>query len=143
MPIPLLLDGDPIDAFPGVEEALEDPNGLLAAGGDLSVERLLYAYQHGIFPWYSEGEPLLWWCPDPRCILWPKDFHLSRSLQKTLHNTAIEVRVDTAFSDVVSRCAKPRIDSPGTWITPEMHAAYCLLHQQAMRAPLSVGLMVS
>jgi len=106
-----------------------EPNGLLAAGGDLSVERLLGAYQRGIFPWYSEGEPILWWSPDPRCILWPADIRLSRNLQKTLRNTTIEVRADTAFREVISRCSMSRPGSIGTWITGEMLNAYCVLHQ--------------
>ncbi len=130
MPVPLLFADDPIEAFPEVGDALLSPNGLLAAGGDLSVARLLYAYQHGIFPWYSEGEPILWWSPEPRCILWPNDIHLSRSLQKTLRHTAIEVRVDTAFEAVMGACAKPRAESTGTWITAQMQDAYCQLHAQ-------------
>ena len=129
MPIPLLFAEDPVETFPDIEDALLEPNGLLAAGGDLSVERLLGAYHRGIFPWYSEGEPILWWSPDPRCILWPADIHLSRNLQRTLRNTSIEVRVDTEFFEVVSRCAQTRPGSTGTWITSEMIDAYFVLHQ--------------
>ncbi len=129
MPIPLLFPEDPVEAFPDAEDALPEPNGLLAAGGDLSVERLLGAYHRGIFPWYSEGEPILWWSPDPRCILWPADIRLSRNLQKSLRSTAIEVRTDTVFREVISRCAMSRPGSIGTWITREMLDAYCVLHQ--------------
>ena len=130
MPIPLLFNDDPVDAFPHVEDALVEPNGLLAAGGDLSVERLLAAYRRGIFPWYSEGEPILWWSPDPRCVLWPDDIHISRSLKKTLRNSPITVRTDTAFAAVVSRCAQFRPGSTGTWITRAMHDAYDALHRE-------------
>ena len=129
MPIPLLLPQDPVDAFPEIEDALVEPNGLLAAGGDLSCERLLAAYRRGIFPWYSEGEPILWWSPDPRCILWPDDVHVSRSLRKAQRNSGIDIRTDSAFAEVVKRCAQMRPGSSGTWITDSMHSAYCSLHQ--------------
>ncbi len=116
-------------AFPRLETALTEPNGLLAAGGDLSPRRMIAAYRCGIFPWYSAGEPILWWSPDPRMVLFPDEFRVSRSLAKTLRNANYEVRLDTAFSDVVQACAgKPRAGQSGTWITPEMQAAYCLLH---------------
>ena len=128
MPIPLLFATDPVDAFPAAKDALDEPNGLLAAGGDLSIERLLYAYRHGIFPWYSEGEPILWWSPDPRCILEPGELRISRSLRKNMSNTAFEIRTDHAFREVVERCAAPRLGSSGTWITDEMIDAYCDLH---------------
>ena len=128
MPIPLLFPQDPIDAFPAANEALVEPNGLLAAGGDLSVERLLYAYRHGIFPWYSEGEPILWWSPDPRCVLLPDDLRISRSLRKTRRNKPFEIRIDSDFRGVIERCAAARPGSIGTWITEEMIDAYCELH---------------
>jgi leucyl/phenylalanyl-tRNA--protein transferase len=99
-------------------------------GGDLSTERLLLAYSMGIFPWYSEGEPILWWSPDPRLILEPRSFHTSRSLRKTLHGRRYEMRADTAFDEVIERCArKERSGQPGTWITPEMREAYVRLHR--------------
>ena len=117
------------DAFPDPSRALEEPNGLLAAGGDLSPERLLAAYRRGIFPWYSPGQQILWWSPDPREVLWPAKFHVSRSLQRELARSLHEIRLDTSFREVVTRCAAPRARSPGTWITPEMRAAYLRLHE--------------
>ena len=118
----------PTDPFPPVERALACPNGLLAAGADLSVPRLLDAYRHGIFPWYAEGEPILWWSPDPRMVLVPEEFKVSRSLAKTLRNRHYEIRFDSAFRDVMAACAAPRPGQAGTWITPEMVDAYCALH---------------
>ena len=116
--------------FPPIDQALDEPEGLLAAGGDLSVPRLLAAYRRGIFPWYSAGQPVLWWSPDPREVLFPKEFKRSRSLSKTLRNSGFEVTFDRDFGTVVTACAARRENSPGTWITPEMHAAYCELHRQ-------------
>jgi len=118
--------------FPPVETALREPNGLLAMGGDLSVERLLEAYRHGIFPWFNPGEPILWWSPDPRMVLVPGDVHVTRSLAKRMRNAGFELRVDTAFADVMRACAAPRcIDmqggESGTWISPQMVAAYTRL----------------
>jgi leucyl/phenylalanyl-tRNA--protein transferase len=118
----------PADPFPPVERALAHPNGLLAAGGDLSVGRLLEAYRQGIFPWFGEGEPILWWSPDPRMVLVPGEIKVSRSLAKTLRNRPYEVRLDTAFREVMLGCAAPREHQSGTWITPEILAAYCALH---------------
>lgn len=116
--------------FPPVAKALREPNGLLAAGGDLSPQRLLAAYRRGIFPWFSAGEPLLWWSPDPRMVLFPDELKISRSLAKTLRNADYEVRLDTAFGDVIRACArKPRAGQSGTWITPEMQQAYRELHR--------------
>ena len=112
------------DPFPPVEQARRDPNGLLAAGADLSVERLLDAYAHGIFPWFSEGEPVLWWTPDPRMVLWLAEVHVSRSLGRTLRARRFRVTLDTAFAEVVAGCAEPRPDRPDTWITREMAEAY-------------------
>jgi leucyl/phenylalanyl-tRNA--protein transferase len=123
--IPLLR---PELAFPPVTHALRSPNGLLAAGGDLSAARLLEAYRHGIFPWFSEGEPILWWSPDPRMVLVPREFKVSHSLRKTLRNGRYEVRVDSAFEQVMQACAAPRNGMHGTWIHEEMIAAYCELH---------------
>jgi leucyl/phenylalanyl-tRNA--protein transferase len=114
--------------FPPLEFALEQPNGLLAVGGDLSPERLLNAYRRGIFPWYSDGDPILWWSPDPRMVLLPVELRVTRSLDKVLRNRPYEVRFDTAFGDVMSACAEPRPDQPGTWITADIRAAYERLH---------------
>ena len=125
--IPWLSAGLP---FPPVTRALEDPNGLLAAGGELSVERLLEAYRHGIFPWYTDGQPVLWWSPDPRMVLFPREFDLSRSLRKRLRRKDYEVRVDTVFTRVMRACAEPREGQAGTWITPEMLNAYTKLHKR-------------
>ena len=116
--------------FPSVRSALREPNGLLAAGGDLSPARILAAYRHGIFPWFSPGEPILWWSPDPRMVLLPTGMKISRSLARTLRNGRHEVRLDTAFADVVTACAAtPREGQSGTWITAEMRAAYMRLHE--------------
>jgi leucyl/phenylalanyl-tRNA--protein transferase len=115
--------------FPPVTQALRSPNGLLAAGGDLSAARLLEAYRHGIFPWFSEGEPILWWSPDPRMMLVPGEFKISHSLRKTLRNDRHEVRMDSAFEQVMRACAAPRKEANGTWILEEMIAAYCELHR--------------
>ena len=115
--------------FPPVHRALEEPNGLLAAGGDLSVERLLEAYRNGIFPWYSDGQPVLWWSPDPRMVLVPGKIALSRSLKKRLRKAYYEVRTDSSFSEVMLGCASPRDGQEGTWITDEMVHAYGRLHR--------------
>jgi len=119
-----LSPGDPSDAFPPVEAALREPDGLLAAGGDLASERLLYAYRSGIFPWYDEGQPLLWWSPDPRCVLRPGEFHLSRRSRRYVRQSTAEIRFNTAFSEVICACAGPRRSEQGTWITPDMITAY-------------------
>jgi leucyl/phenylalanyl-tRNA---protein transferase len=115
--------------FPPLERALADPNGLLAAGGDLSPARLLTAYRRGIFPWYEAGQPILWWSPQPRAILLPQDIHTSRSLRKLLRRGGMRVTADRCFDRVVTACAGPRRGSVGTWITPEMAEAYGTLHQ--------------
>ncbi|MBA3902857.1 MAG: leucyl/phenylalanyl-tRNA--protein transferase [Rhodocyclaceae bacterium] len=124
--IPWLERGTP---FPPVEKALRRPNGLLCAGGDLSPERLVEAYRHGIFPWFSAGEPILWWSPDPRMVLFPEEMKISRSLGRTLRRGQYEVRLDTAFEQVIRACSEPRAGRDGTWITPEMQQAYCRLHE--------------
>lgn len=128
--IPWLNDNTP---FPPVEHALRSPNGLLAAGGSLSVPRLLDAYHHGIFPWFNPGDPILWWSPDPRMVLIPSEFKISRSLAKVLRNAPYEVRTDTAFEQVMRSCAAPRTihqdGHHGTWIHEDVIAAYCALHQ--------------
>lgn len=125
----LIRPGDPPDAFPPVERALSEPNGLLALGGDLSPARLLAAYRRGVFPWYSEGQPVLWWSPDPRAVFYPEAIHVSRSLGKRLRQGRFEVRVDTAFDAVVRACAAPRARQEGTWISGEMADAYGTLHR--------------
>ena len=116
--------------FPPVETALAEPDGLLAAGADLSIERLLAAYKQGIFPWFNEGQPILWWSPDPRMVLFPSELHVSRSLNKRLNKPDYEIRFDTAFRDVVMACAMvSRVGQDGTWITADMLDAYCNLHE--------------
>ena len=121
---------DTRDDFPSLELALKNPNGLLCAGGDLSPTRILRAYRRGIFPWFSEGEPILWWSPDPRMTLIPAEFRCARTLRKTLCRGHYEIRLDTRFSDVIHACAtRPRKDQNGTWITPEMQEAYQQLHR--------------
>ena len=124
------LDGD--DPFPPVTDALADPNGLLAAGADLSVARLIAAYRQGIFPWYSEDQPLLWWSPDPRMVLFPPEFKLSRSLKKRLYRRGYDIRADSAFDAVMRACAEPRRRQEGTWITAKMIAAYGALHRRGV-----------
>jgi leucyl/phenylalanyl-tRNA--protein transferase len=110
--------------FPPVIAALTEPNGLLCAGADLSPETIIAAYSRGIFPWFSDGQPILWWSPDPRMVLIPGEFKISKSLAKTVNRGAFEIRVDTAFTDVISGCAEPRSKDGGTWILPEMRVAY-------------------
>ena len=125
--IPYLRAGDP---FPPVAQALREPDGLLCAGGDLSPARLLDAYRHGIFPWYSRAQPILWWSPDPRMVLYTAEFKVSRSLAKNRRNRGYEVRVDTAFERVLDECAAPRDGEPGTWLGADMRAAYAALHRE-------------
>lgn len=124
-----LSSDDPPDAFPPVETALREPDGLLAAGGDLSPERLLAAYRRGIFPWYDDGQPLLWWSPDPRCVFRQGDLQTSRRLRRELRRSTAEVRFNTAFEDVIRACAGPRRYEQGTWITADMITAYAHLHR--------------
>lgn len=121
---------DPPDAFPEIDSAFDVPDGLLAAGGDLSPERLLYAYEHGIFPWYDEGQPILWWSPDPRCVLRPHEFHVSRRLRRSLSNSKFNVSFNKAFGDVIAACAEDRVGQQGTWITDDMLDAYAWLHDE-------------
>ena len=116
------------DSFPSPGDALTEPNGLLAVGGDLSPERLLTAYPKSIFPWYEEGQPILWWSPDPRTVLFPAELHISRRLTRTLRQSRLRLSADCAFSAVVEGCAAPRQDTEDTWITPEMQKAYERLH---------------
>ena len=126
--------------FPPLDQAMDEPEGLLAAGGDLSPERLLAAYRRGIFPWYSAGQPVLWWSPNPREVLEPGEFKCSRSLAKTLRNRGFDLSFDRAFAEVVTSCAARREDSTGTWITAEMHAAYCRLHERGHAHSVEVRL---
>jgi len=121
------LEGDA--PFPPVETARRRPAGLLCAGGDLSAGRLLDAYRQGIFPWFSAGEPILWWSPDPRMVLFPSEVRISRSLARTLRRGDYAVSLDRNFPDVIAACAQPRRDDAGTWITTEMQEAYCRLHE--------------
>jgi leucyl/phenylalanyl-tRNA--protein transferase len=123
--IPWLTSDQP---FPPVRRALREPNGLLAAGADLSLHRLLQAYRRGIFPWYRPGQPVLWWSPDPRMVLYPGEIAISRSLRKRLRSSTYEIRVDTCFIRVMRACAEPRDGQTGTWITDDMLAAYAALH---------------
>nr|VFK03575.1 MAG: leucyl/phenylalanyl-tRNA--protein transferase [Candidatus Kentron sp. H]VFK04081.1 MAG: leucyl/phenylalanyl-tRNA--protein transferase [Candidatus Kentron sp. H]VFK06730.1 MAG: leucyl/phenylalanyl-tRNA--protein transferase [Candidatus Kentron sp. H] len=126
---PLLSPRSPPSTFPDPMDALTDPNGLLAVGGDLQPARLLLAYRHGIFPWYSEGEPILWWSPDPRAVLFPEHIRISRSLRKTLRQGRFRITRDRCFADVIRGCAAPRANQPGTWITERMQKAYIRLHE--------------
>lgn len=114
--------------FPALEQALNDPNGLIAIGGDLRVDTLLGAYRRGIFPWYSAGQPILWWSPDPRTVLLPADMHVSRRLARRMRAGGFEVSVDRDFAAVIDGCAAPRAEESGTWITTEMRGAYLELH---------------
>jgi leucyl/phenylalanyl-tRNA--protein transferase len=121
---------DPPDAFPDVSTALTVPDGLLAAGGDLKPDRLLFAYRHGVFPWFDSGQPILWWSPDPRCVLAPDAFHVARRLRRTASNSDLLLSFNKAFSDVIESCAADRVGQHGTWITEEMIDAYSSLHNQ-------------
>ncbi|CAG1021267.1 Leucyl/phenylalanyl-tRNA--protein transferase [Patescibacteria group bacterium] len=129
MRLTLLDPYTPQQPFPSVDQALDNPDGLLAVGGCLSTARLLNAYRQGIFPWYNPDEPILWWSPNPRLVLFPEHLNVSRSLRKTLRKQQFSVSFDTAFSAVLEGCAKPRLDDKGTWLSPEMQAAYCELHR--------------
>ena len=125
-----LLPADPAAPFPPAGRALRDPNGLLAMGGDLSPARLVNAYRHGIFPWYSAGEPILWWCPDPRMVFDTDTFALPTRFRRQLRASRWEVRADSAFEQVIAACASsPRPGQDGTWITDDMRAAYVQLHR--------------
>jgi leucyl/phenylalanyl-tRNA---protein transferase len=153
--IPWLRPESPPDAFPPVTQSLTEPDGLLCAGGDLRPERLLAAYQRGIFPWFSSGQPILWWSPDPRMVLFPDELKVSRSLRKTLRQPRFRVTVDTCFDAVIAQCADSGTRAQaGTWISPAMRTAYAELHrlghahsvevwldesQEAVTAPRLVG----
>jgi leucyl/phenylalanyl-tRNA--protein transferase len=120
---------NPHQSFPDIETALEDPDGLLAIGGDLSPQRLIQAYRNGIFPWYSDDSPIMWWSPNPRMVLIPGQYQPSRSLRKILRRGDFTVTCNQAFSQVIGLCAEPRHDDDGTWITEQMMHAYNQLHQ--------------
>lgn len=116
-------------SFPPLARALREPDGLLAAGGDLRPERILAAYRHGCYPWYQQGQPILWWSPDPRFVLFPDELHISRSLGKVLRRQTFDVSYDKAFDRVIDACAGPRSYADGTWITDAMRQAYQQLHR--------------
>lgn len=122
--LPWLDEDDDATPFPALNSALEEPNGLLAAGGSLSPQRLLNAYSHGVFPWFEDDQPILWWSPDPRLVLKPEQFHLSRSLKKLINKGAYSCTIDKAFGEVILACSRPRDDQQGTWITQSMIDAY-------------------
>lgn len=124
--------------FPDTDTALEEPNGLLAMGGDLSPGRLLEAYARGIFPWFSEPDPILWWTPDPRMVLYPACFHASKSLKKSIKKQQFEISLNGAFEDVMAACAGARQGSEGTWISPDMQSAYSHLHTLGLAHSLEV-----
>jgi len=128
----------PSDPFPPVDEALDEPDGLLAAGADLTPGRLVDAYRHGIFPWFNDGDPILWWSPDPRTVLAPRQLHVSHSLRRRLKARAFTVTVDTAFAAVLDHCAAPRAGAAGTWLTPAMKDAYLTLHGQGLAHSMEV-----
>ena len=130
MPLPW-IESDQA-GFPPVEQALTEPNGLLAAGGDLNADRLLDAYRRGIFPWYESGQPILWWSPDPRLVLQPQDLKVSRSLNKLLKRNTYLVSMDQSFSAVIQNCAVSRRGATGTWITEDMQSAYTELHHRGL-----------
>ena len=138
MPIPFLAPDDDVTPFPAIRTALNEPNGLLMAGGNLSEKRLVAAYRAGVFPWFEAGEPILWWSPDPRCVIWPDDIKVSRSLRKTIRNGHLQVTENHAYREIMSRCGAPRRGSSGTWITDEMIAAYCHLNTQGVARSLEV-----
>lgn len=149
LPLPLLDPASPPDAFPPVTRALREPNGLLCMGGDLSTPRLLAAYRRGIFPWFSAGDPILWWSPDPRALLFVDELRISRSLRRRLRRQsqrgAYTVSADRAFEIVVACCAAPRKHQAETWIGPEMRKAYAALHRAGHAHSIEVwdgGLLV-
>lgn len=125
-------ESDPELNFPPVDLALDEPNGLLAVGGDLSPDRLIKAYGLGIFPWFNHDQPILWWSPNPRAVLFPDQLHISRSLHKAIRRGSYKITLDTAFADVMQACAAPRPQQEDTWITPEMHKAYLQLHEMGI-----------
>lgn len=132
------MDGK--DDFPVIEEGLTEPNGLLAFGGDLEPETLIKAYSKGIFPWYSNEEPIFWWSPNPRMVLFPNKFHISKSFKRALKKTKYTVHFDRNFKAVITHCAKIRKDGLGTWITQDMQQAYIKLHEQGVAHCLEIDI---
>ncbi len=137
-PIPFLDATDDLTPFPPADTAMTEPNGLLMAGANLKPERLISAYRNGIFPWYSDGEPILWWSPDPRCIIWPDELKISRSLRKTIKKQKFTISHNRAFEQVIGHCSKPRPGSDGTWITNDMTAAYCELAKRGYAESIEI-----
>lgn len=131
------LQRDSLD-FPPLERALRDPNGLLAAGGDLTPDRLIQAYRHGCFPWFQDGQPILWWSPDPRTVLLPSELHVSRSLSKVMRQERYRVSFDQCFTEVIRACAAPRSYATETWITTPMQDAYLELHKRGIAHSVEV-----
>jgi leucyl/phenylalanyl-tRNA--protein transferase len=132
---------DPKDSqapFPDAKTAEREPDGLLAVGGDLSVTRLVNAYRHGIFPWFGDGDPILWWSPDPRTVLIPERIRISRSLRKTLRKRPFSATLDRAFDAVIQACAEPRAEDSGTWLVPDMIGAYRRLHRRGLAHSVEV-----
>ena len=138
MPIPFLATDDDLTPFPSVSTALSEPNGLLMAGGNLSPQRLMAAYQSGVFPWYEAGEPILWWSPDPRCVIWSDQVRITRSLRKTIKSSRYEVTENLAYREIMKQCGAPRQGSTGTWVTNDMIDAYCKLHELGVARSLEV-----
>ncbi len=134
-----ILGRDPESPFPSTDQALDYPQGLLAIGGDLSPARLINAYRLGIFPWYSEGQPILWWSPAPRCVIVPDEVHVSRRLRRRYNQGRFSLTADQSFAQVIEACASPRPDQPETWITPEMQAAYNRLHDMGVAHSVEVS----
>jgi len=140
MTLPILNPQTPDQAFPPLDTALTDPDGLLAIGGCLSPQRLINAYQHGIFPWYSPDEPILWWSPDPRLVLFPERLYLSRRLKKTIRQDKFTITFDQQFPQVMQACAAPRTQQSGTWITESIYLGYVELHRQGIAHSVEVWL---
>jgi leucyl/phenylalanyl-tRNA--protein transferase len=133
-----MLTRDPESPFPPADSALDNPQGLLAIGGDLSPARLINAYRHGIFPWYSDDQPILWWSPVPRCVIFPGAVHVSRRLRRHYNQGRFCLSADRSFARVIEACAAPRRDFNGTWITPDMQAAYIRLHKMGVAHSVEV-----
>jgi len=138
MPIPFLASDDDDTPFPDVSTALIEPNGLLMAGGNLGAARLVRAYRRGVFPWFEDGEPILWWSPNPRCVIWPDEIKVSRSLGKTIRSGRYRITENLAFRKVMEQCGAPRAGSTGTWVTGGMIQAYCTLNALGLARSLEV-----